>query len=113
MQHRTAKETLDHRGFHMVVGQHPVGYCAEHDPHPTELEARECFARYQREHVVAGGKCSWSTCMVGDCKQPAENTWRIEGDGYALAVLCTDHNAAEHAIEVMHLNGPAGDSWFS
>jgi hypothetical protein len=113
MMHRTAREHTDHSGFHMVVGSAPVGYCGTHAPHPTEVEARECFSRFQRDHVARSGTSSWSNCMVKGCKQPANQTWQIEGDGYSLAVLCDEHSDKEHAIAAMHLEGPAGDSWFS
>ena len=64
MNHRTARELADHSGFHMVVNAHPTGYCREHPGHATETEARECFAQYQRDHLVQRGETSWTTCMA-------------------------------------------------
>ncbi|KTR95357.1 hypothetical protein NS220_06005 [Microbacterium testaceum] len=114
MNHRTVLERADHSGFHMVVnGRHPVGYCADHAPHETEAEARECFGQYQRDRVRERGQASWTTCMLKGCTAPARRVFEIEGDGYALAVLCEEHATKENAMQVMHLDGPAGDAWFS
>ena len=45
MRHQTARQLSDGRGWHYVSlgrnGGHPLGACAEHDPHPTEAEARQ------------------------------------------------------------------------
>lgn len=114
MNHRTALQKQDLSGWHMVVNSsHPVGYCAQHAPHPTEAEARECFAQYERDHVREQGTTSWTNCMLKGCKNPARRRFGIEGDGYNLAVLCDDHATTENAIIVMHLDQPAGDAWFS
>lgn len=116
MMHRTVRKLADNTGFHMVIGQHPVGYCGSHPGHATELEARKCYAQYRRDNVIPFGTTSWSTCMIREpesCKNPANHSWQILGDGYSLAVLCDDHNTKEHAIAAMHLEGPAGDAWFS
>lgn len=114
MNHRTVRERADHTGFHMVVnGRTPVGYCAEHGPHATEAEARECFGQYERDRVREFGRTSWTSCMLKGCTQPAQRRFEIEGEGYNLAVLCDEHATKENAITVMHLDGPAGDAWFS
>lgn len=97
----------------VVNGRQPVGYCADHGPHASEVEARECFGQYQRDRVRPRGTAQWTTCMLKGCDQPARTTFEIEGDGYAMTVLCETHATREHAIDAMNLRGPAGDAWFS
>ena len=114
MRHLTAAHLEN--GWHYASlsrrGGFPLGYCAEHEPHPTETEARECYARYQRDHVRLDRKSSnWNDCRV--CKAPAKNIADIEGDGYTTAVLCDEHATTEHAIAVLGLAEPAHDSWQS
>lgn len=113
MMHFRPAERADGTGWHYVVGGHPIGYCAEHAPHATEDEARECYAHWQRDHVVRAGEWSWTSCHVKDCKLPAKHGWGVQGDGYTMAVLCDAHDDAEHAIEAMGLSSPAGDRWQS
>lgn len=93
-------------------GGYPLGDCADH-LHDTEAEARECYSAFLRAHVKLDGKCSWNRCSVRGCGNPANQTARVEGDGYRLAVLCPEHLTLEHAYEALHLNGPAGDAWES
>lgn len=107
---------LPGRGWHYAStssrGGYPLGYCAEHEPHATETEARECYGRYQREHVRLDGKTTgWHDCEV--CKAPAKNVARIDGDGYSHAVLCDEHLTKDHAATVLGIAGLAGDRWVS
>lgn len=113
MMHYRAAERTDGTGWHYVVGGHPIGYCAEHAPHASEADARECYARWQRDHVQRDGLWSWSTCRVPQCPNPSRHGWAIEGDPYSMAILCDEHDDREHAIEALGLNGPAGDRWES
>lgn len=114
MRHISAYKIGD--GWHYASvnrrGGYPLGYCANHEPHPTELEARECYAQYQRDHVLLDGRSSnWGGCEVPGCDAPTKKHAHIEGDGYLLATLCDEHLTIEHAIEVFGLNEPAGDAW--
>lgn len=122
MRHLTAAQKGESGGWHYVSmsrdGGHPLGYCSEHEPHATETEARECYARYQRDNVVLDdGKWSWGDCEHQQdgarCPNPANRAARIRGDGWRVAFLCPEHMTMEHAIEALGLNGPAGDSWVS
>jgi hypothetical protein len=118
VNHLTAAEKIDHSGFHMVVrnkrgGTYVVGYCMDHAPHATAVEARECYGQFRRDNVIESGLAGWTTCHVAGCASAAQNVWRIVGDGYALTVLCPEHSNREHAIDTLHLAGAAGDSWFS
>lgn len=118
MNHRTASQHVNRTGWHMTegsrrVGTHPVGYCRDHAPHPTEAEARECYAQYQRDRVREHGTTSWTNCSHAGCGAPARRRFEIEGDGYAAAVLCDEHATIENARTALRLDGPAGDSWFS
>ncbi len=100
-------------------GGHPLGYCAEHPPHATEQEARVCYRLYQRAHVKIGGRnLSWTSCTArpyGEkCPHPARDAAWVEGDGYALAPLCSEHLSYTHALVALHLDDDkAGDSWES
>lgn len=117
MRHYTAAQKGDGPGWHYVslgrTGGYPLGYCADHEPHPTEAEARECYARWQRDHVRLGSKWSWTSCDMPDCPKPANRGAKIEGDGYHLATLCDEHLTVENAVIAMGLDQPAGDSWIS
>jgi len=115
MRHSTAVKIDD--GWHYADlgkrGGHPLGYCAEHPPHATEAEARECFGKWQRDHVRQGGKTSWTGCAMPACESPANTSFEVEGDGYMFTVLCEEHASIENAIQTMDLDGPAGDAWHS
>lgn len=114
MIHSRAAQRADGTGWHYVKGGRPRGYCAEHAPHATEDEARECFGSWQRDHVILErDRFSWSNCYRRPCKNPARHGARIEGDGYTLAVLCDEHFTVEDAIIALHIDGPAGDRWES
>lgn len=117
MRHLTAAQRGKDGGWHYVSmssrGGHPLGYCAEHEPHPTEAEARECYTAYQRDNVEPNGRWSWGCCDVEGCDNPARDGWHVSDDGYSLAVLCSEHNNRDQAIIALGLNRPAGDAWQS
>jgi hypothetical protein len=119
MRHHTAVPLADGSGYHYASvhprrGGYPLGYCAEHPPHPTEEEARECYAQYRRDHVALDNALGdWSGCEVDDCDVPTKTAATIRGDGFALAALCAEHLTHEHAVAVLKLDGPAGDAWVS
>ncbi len=119
MRTRTAAQKGGSGGWHYVSlhprhGGHPIGYCAEHEPHETELEARECFSQYQRDRVrldvVLG---DWTGCTAEGCDAPTRKAAQIWGDGFALAPLCDDHLRHGAAVKALHIEGPAGDAWVS
>lgn len=92
-------------------GGGPIGYCAEHDPHPTEAEARECYAQYQRDNIRLDSTWSWSSCHVKDCPNPANKG--AQSGAYNMALLCDEHHTMEHAIVALGLDTRAGDAWVS
>lgn len=94
------------------TGGGPIGYCAEHEPHPTEVEARDCYARYQREHVLLDAHLGWTSCDAEGCTNPANKGARIPGS-YSLAALCDEHLTMDDAYRALHVDGPAADSWGS
>lgn len=113
MRHLTAVQL--ETGWHYAsVGRHgggPIGNCIDHAPHPTEAEARECYAAYRRSKVTLDLKSShWADCDV--CGVPTK-TGADACDGYGFVMLCAEHLTMEHAIETLGLNRPAGDSWQS
>jgi hypothetical protein len=95
-------------------GGHPLGYCAEHPPHASEQEARDCYGQWQRDHLrLDQGSWSWGGCDAKGCPNPANRAADIEGDGYQIAMLCPDHMTTEHAVAALHIAGAAGDAWRS
>lgn len=95
-------------------GGGPLGYCAEHAPHATEQEARECYSHYQRDNIRIDGKThNWCGCEFEGCDKPTKRSADIRGDGFHMAALCEDHLTVENAAVVMGLNDPAGDAWVS
>lgn len=116
MRHLTAAQKGEGGGWHYVTlgrrGGGAIGYCADHEPHATEAEARECYAQYQRDHMqMRAGSLRWTSCDVKGCDQPARNA--AQSGGYNFAALCDEHYTAEHARDALGLNAPAGDSWES
>lgn len=116
MRHHTAAQRKDGSGWHFVdlgrTGGYPLGYCREHEPHASEQEARECYARFQRDYVRLDSQLgNWMDCAV--CGAPTKQGARIEGDGYSLVTLCPDHLTTEDAIRELGLESVAGDAWVS
>lgn len=116
--HWTAKLRADGAGWHYVAGQIPLGYCADHGPHATEDEARECYARWQRDHVAIRKTSQWHNCEHGKhpdrCPNPANNVAEVRGQYMSdMSMLCDEHATLEHAIIALGLDQPAGDCWVS
>jgi hypothetical protein len=119
MRHLTAAQKGEGGGWHYVSlhrkrGGYPLGYCASHEPHETEKDARECYAMYQRDHVKLDGLwADWAGCQAPGCDAPTQTHARIEGDGFHAASLCKDHLDYDHAVAALGLDSPAGDAWVS
>lgn len=118
MRQHTARQRGEGGGWHYVSlssrGGYPLGYCADHEPHATEAEARECYAQYQRDHIVLDAwKHNWCGCEVDGCGNPTKSSAKIEGDAYRMAALCPEHMSIEHAVKALGIDGPAGDAWIS
>lgn len=118
MRHETAVEVTIHgvTGWHYASlsrrGGHPLGYCAEHPPHATETEARECYARYQRDHGIRlnAGRAADEQCRCEVCQEWTQD-YATAGKGIAMHFLCPQHMTREHVIQLAGLNKPAGDAW--
>jgi hypothetical protein len=122
MRHHTALKLADGSGWHYVSassrGGYPLGDCANHPPHATEDEARECYNAYRRGTIrLDAGKCSWTNCEAVEdgsrCPNPTQAYARYGDDGYGQVALCPPHMTREHVIAAGHLDGPAGDAWVS
>ena len=121
MLHKTALARADGSGWHYVLsssnGGYPIGLCRDHDPHPTQADARECYGRYVREHTIVldvdpnARTGNWTTCAA--CDGPANRYARYGDDGYGWIALCLQHQTVDDVIEHARLAGPAGDSWVS
>lgn len=108
-------------------GGHPIGYCREHPPHPTEADARDCYTAYQRDNVTLDQTLGdWTGCEARTrdhgttpdrdgilCDAPTKTAAHIRGEGFQLAGLCAEHLTRDHAIVALHLDRPAGDAWVS
>lgn len=122
MRHKTAVELPD-GGWHYASahrrGGYPLGRCAQHDPHPTEAEARECYGAYLREDTIRlnAGAVSWTSCLArpaGErCPNPTQAYATYGDDGYGMTPLCPTHMTTEDVIATAGLAGPAGDAWVS
>jgi hypothetical protein len=93
MNYYDARQTKNKSGWHYTCMNDgaiwPVGYCAEHEPHATEREARECFGQYlldgEREETYG----DWTGCAV--CDKPTKRGMTTRpplGHGYPL---CDEH----------------------
>jgi hypothetical protein len=125
VRHHTAVEVdlgEQGKGWHYASlsrrGGHPLGYCTDHAPHPTEAEARTCYQQYLRDHIrLDGGPTSWGNCVARlddgtRCKNPA-NRYATCGP-YSHAHLCDEHLTREHAVIALGLDSDqAGESWES
>ena len=92
----------------------PIGYCADHKdaPHPTEDEARACYARYLLEQrtrldVTLG---NWNPCEAPAGCRTLTNRCAMIG-GWTTYRLCDEHRTLDVVAE---LQGPlAGNSMHS
>ena len=118
MRHLTARQKGDGGGWHYVSlgsqGGYPLGYCAEHEPHATETEARECYAAWVRDSIEMDRRTTnWTDCEVPGCDQPTKGLAEYARDGYHAVSLCPAHMTREAVIELCGLDKPAGDAWKS
>jgi len=95
------------------TGTHPIGYCADHDPHETEEDARWCYTRYLHDRLTIHKAAStWTDCDAEGCDQPAHDI--AQTGPWRIAVLCPahidDHTTVLHTLR---LDRPAGDSMHS
>lgn len=105
------------------TGGHQIGFCADHAPHPTEAEARECYSAYLRTQLREETYGDWSGCEASVtrtdqgsqalvCDTPTKKGITYSG-GFRGAALCDRHRTDEQAIVVLGLDQPAGDSFGS
>lgn len=127
MNYDGPRQTVD-GGWHYTTsnrrtGTRPIGYCQDHEPHPTEAQARECYGQYLRDNVRLDDphSWSWSSCDYRvdtengkpiRCENPANSGASVPGR-FISVLLCDEHFTIEHATQALGLNGPAGDSWHS
>lgn len=97
MNYYEARQTKDKAGWHftsMNDGQiWPVGYCADHEPHATPEEARECFRKYLLDGSRELTYADWTGCEVCDTPtKKALSTRPPLGNDHAL---CDEHRTLE------------------
>lgn len=98
------------------TGCYAEGYCRDHEPHDTEQEARECYARWALDHATYDKRMTGQQlrCSVADC-----DTWtdRLGGPpGYSAfghdMPLCDEHcNRAGLEAVIGTVAGDAVASW--
>lgn len=118
MRHLTAAQRGE-GGWHYVSasseGGHPLGYCAEHEPHATEDEARACFRRWERDKIVRReDSYAWGTCRV--CKGPTRDAAEVHKPGFGPVptLMCRTHTEPSEVYAAVGLAGDlADDAWVS
>lgn len=106
------------KGWHYASigkrGGGPIGYCADHAPHATETEARECFSSYLLTQLRAETYGDWTSCQYphNECGRPTKSGWGVPATLSSVA-LCEVHDSRELAIACLGLNKPWGDSFGS
>jgi hypothetical protein len=123
MRTKTALQRADGSGWHYGIagksGGHPLGRCANHPPHLTEAEARECYGAYVREDTIKldAYPLGWTSCEARPgsvkCSAPTKSAATYGDDGYGQVALCPEHMTRENVIAAAQLDGPAGDAWIS
>jgi hypothetical protein len=107
------RELADHSGWHytsMNDGRvHAIGYCANHDPHPTKDEAYDCYTRYKLDHDLrldGQWQDTWHRCLIEGCETLTDrHAWFAPwGPTYNL---CDEHRTREVVAELF---GTVGDS---
>lgn len=86
----------------------PVGYCADHEPHQTEDDARRCYRDYElNERLRLDGTLGdWNPCEYTGCETLTNRDARIGGwHGWRL---CDVHRTKECCAELY--GEMAGDS---
>ena len=85
----------------------PVGYCVEHDPHPTADEAYACITNYVLDHVDWNMTLDTKT-MVPRCDYPNCRTLVDDGGGASCGVggrnfyvLCFQHRNRDDLARVL------------
>lgn len=89
----------------------PVGDCAEHEPHPTQLEAYECYTAYLlRERLSLDGKLKKTERRkCTECDVFTGSFATVDNSGYWP--LCDDHRTATVVARLFGTVGSAISSW--
>jgi hypothetical protein len=106
------RERADRSGWHYTQMNDgrvwPIGYCADHAPHATEGEARDCYTRYLLEQ-----RLQLDGMAYADMQRPCEvcGAWtdkfaEISPWGPSFT-LCDEHRTRE---QFAALFGQVGDS---
>jgi hypothetical protein len=87
----------------------PTGACADGCPgHETAEEACEHWVNGEIDKGLIVHECSWTSCEVDGCDQPARKILYVggvaHGGGYPL---CDEHAVGEVAVELFRARHPA------
>lgn len=112
MNYDQPRKLADGSGWHYTTknrrtGIHAIGYCAEHGPHATEGEARECYTRYlMTERVRLDSTLGdYNPCRADGCDVLTNRAAVV--DGWHYYRLCGEHRTRE---QVAALFGTVGNS---
>lgn len=92
------------------LGTWPVGYCAEHEPHDSPTEARQCYRRWLLDRRLRlAGRMSG---QARPCEVCGEWTDRFaEVDHGSLWALCDEHRTREVVEERFDAPDRIVSSW--
>lgn len=93
MNYYEARQRSDGSGWHYTCendGQiWPVGYCRDHEPHPTAQEAKDCFRQYLLDDISDTTYGDWTGCEV--CDEPTKKGLSTRGPLGQGFPLCDRH----------------------
>lgn len=113
MNYYDARQREDGSGWHYIKlnkrsGTRPVGYCADHPPHATEAEARECYRQYELDNAREG-KLSDQMLKCRVCGEYTEGFMEV---GHTqMVVLCDVHRTREQLDKLIDPPGMICSSW--
>lgn len=105
MNYDQPRKLADGSGWHYTtlnrrIGTFPIGYCRDHEAHPTEDDARRCYRDYElNERLTLDGTLGdWNPCEYPGCETLTNRDARIGGwHGWRL---CDGHRTKECCAEL-------------
>jgi len=115
MNYYDARELKDHSGWRYTCMNDgriwAVGSCAEHAPHPTQVEAYECYTQYLLDNRLRlDGQYPEAQYR---CEAPECGAWtqRFAEIDHHLYTLCDEHRTREVVATLLGTVGAAMSSW--
>lgn len=89
-----------------------VGYCTDHDAHPTKDEAYECYTRYLLdERLELDGTYAdvRRRCQAPDCEEWTDRFAQV--DNLRMWSLCDQHRSKDVVADLFGTVGASASSW--